>query len=237
MTVLVLGGTAEARELAERLADLPVVTSLAGRTTAPASRPGRVRSGGFGGVAGLAAWVRDEGVVAVVDATHPFAVRISAWAAALEDVPLLRLERPAWTEQRGDRWHRVADHEAAARLIRTIGSRPLLAVGRQELAAYDTVPGLLVRSVERPAHLPPGADLVLARGPFSPADERALLVRERVDVVVTKDSGGDSTRAKLDAARELGLPVVLIERPPGAGVPLATTVDEAERWVRDRLAG
>ncbi|MCW2621986.1 MAG: cobK, partial [Frankiales bacterium] len=226
----------EARGLADALADLRVVTSLAGRTTVPARPAGEVRTGGFGGGAGLAAWVREEQAAAVVDATHPFAVQISRQAVeALPDTPLLRLQRPGWTERPGDRWHRVPTLAAAAELLARLGGRALITTGRQGLDVYEGLPGLVVRTVEPPDRVPGGAQVLLARGPYALVDERRLLLEQAIDVVVTKDSGGASTRAKLDAARELGLQVVLVERPPAPAMETVDSVAAATAWVRDRL--
>ncbi|MGY2066104.1 cobalt-precorrin-6A reductase [Blastococcus sp. SYSU DS0619] len=237
--VLVLGGTGEGRRLAAALAGagVDVVSSLAGRVADPALPPGRVRIGGFGGVAGLVAWLREEAPAAVVDATHPFAAGMTAAAAeacALTGVPLLRLQRPGWTAGAGDDWRWVGSLADAAAAVAGYGS-VFVTTGRQGLAAFADVPGhCLVRSVEPPAPpLPRRTTVVLARGPFEVADERALMAEHAVEVVVTKDSGGGMTAAKLTAARELGLPVVLVRRPPlPPDVPVAGTVADAVAWVR-----
>lgn len=261
MHVLVLGGVAEARDLAGRLAARPgcaVTLSLAGRTRAPLLPPGcAVRIGGFGGAEGLARWIAAEGVAALVDATHPFARRISAHAeaaAAATGTPLVVLERAPWAEVPGDRWIRVPDMAAAAAALggllgAPLGDRPagllgdpgaqparvLLAIGRQELAAFRAVPGplYLVRSVEPPdpADLPPGAETLLARGPFDAAEERALLATRGIAAVVAKNSGGDATYGKIAAARALGLPVILVDRParPGAAATVAEALARLDR--------
>jgi precorrin-6A/cobalt-precorrin-6A reductase len=241
--ILVLGGTAEARELATQLdaAGIPVVSSLAGRVANPRLPPGEVRVGGFGGPSALERWLRERRVVAVVDATHPFAERISASAARAcpaAGVPLLRLERPGWSERPGDRWQRVADLAAAAALVPSLGRRALLTTGRQGLAAFATVHDcwFLVRCVDPPRPpLPPHHELLLDRGPYTLAGELALIDRHAIDLVVTKDSGGRLTEAKLDAARERGLPVIVVERPPRAGVPTVGTVTEALAWAGEHL--
>jgi precorrin-6A/cobalt-precorrin-6A reductase len=227
--VLVLGGTAEARELASRLSarGFPVTTSLAGRTRHPRLPAGEVRSGGFGGVDGLATALGEVDVL--VDATHPFAATMTehaAAAAARTGTPLVVLRRPGWTAGPGDRWTRVGSLAAAAAAI-TPGSRVLLATGRQGVEAFLEVDAwFLVRAIEAPAVLPARAELVLARGPFALDDERALLDRHGITVVVAKDSGG-ATEAKLVAARERALPVVLVDRPPlPPGVDVAVSVDE-----------
>ena len=236
--VLVLGGTGEARRLAAALveAGVDVVSSLAGRVAEPVLPAGAVRIGGFGGVPGLVAWLRAERPVAVVDATHPFAAAMTASAAAATaaaGVPLLRLQRPGWTAGPRDRWRWVDSLEEAAAAVAGFDS-VFLTTGRQGLAAFAGLDGAcLVRSVDPPSPpLPRRSTVVLARGPFSVEDESALMREHRVDVVVTKDSGGSMTAAKLTAARELGLPVVLVRRPPlPPGVPVAATVGAAREWV------
>ncbi|MFJ2395800.1 cobalt-precorrin-6A reductase [Streptomyces sp. NPDC087843] len=221
--VLVLGGTTEARRLAAELAGRPgvrVTTSLAGRVSRPGALEGDVRVGGFGGADGLARWLREQRVDAVVDATHPFATRITenaARAAAATGVPAVVLRRPGWRPGPDDRWHFAASLAEAAALLPPLGRRVFLTTGRLGLAAFAPLTGLhfLVRSVEAPEPpLPPHAEVLLARGPFTVDDERTLLRAHRIDVLVTKDSGGGATAAKLTAARALGLPVVVVRRPP-----------------------
>ncbi|MFI8193538.1 cobalt-precorrin-6A reductase [Streptomyces sp. NPDC085946] len=221
--VLVLGGTTEARELAAALAARPgvrVTTSLAGRVARPGAVDGELRTGGFGGADGLAAWLREQRVDALVDATHPFAERITAnaaRAAAAAGVPAVVLRRPGWRPGPRDRWHRVPSLEAAAAALPRLGRRVFLTTGRLGLAAFAHLTDLhfVVRSVEPPeAPVPPDVRVILARGPFTVAGETALLREHRVDVLVTKDSGGGATAAKLTAARALGLPVVVVRRPP-----------------------
>jgi precorrin-6A/cobalt-precorrin-6A reductase len=244
--ILILGGTAEARELAAALdaRDVAVTSSLAGRVARPRLPAGEVRIGGFGGPEKLAAWLREHSVAAVVDATHPFAERISASAARAcpaAGVPLLRLERPGWSERPGDDWHWVDTLPEAAALIPRLGSRALLSTGRQGLAAFAELHDawLLVRCVDPPeAPLPPHHELLLDRGPYTLDGELSLIDRHRLDLVVTKDSGGEHTVAKLDAARERGLPVVVVRRPPrSAGVPTVTCVADALAWVQRTHAG
>jgi precorrin-6A/cobalt-precorrin-6A reductase len=242
LTVLVLGGTAEARALAGRLADVPglrVVSSLAGRVSQPALPAGEVRVGGFGGVEGLAAWVRDAGVGAVVDATHPFAETISAHAAdacARAGVPLLRLARPGWEARDGDDWHEAGSLDEAAALLPALGTRVFLTTGRQGLAAFAGLDELwfLIRCVDPPSGaMPARREVLLARGPYDRVAEHALMQRFGVDVLVTKNSGGPLTSGKLDAARDLGLPVVMVSRPapPPALAGSVPAVDDAFRWV------
>ncbi|OIK03139.1 cobalt-precorrin-6A reductase [Streptomyces monashensis] len=220
--VLILGGTTEARRLAADLAARPgvrVTTSLAGRVAAPGALPGEVRTGGFGGAQGLADWLRAHHVDALVDATHPFAESITAnaaRAAASAGIPLTVLRRPGWRPVPGDRWHDVPSLPAAAETLPRLGRRVFLSTGRLGLATFARLTGLhfVVRSVDPPAPpLPPHTELVLARGPFTVPDETDLLRAHRIDVLVTKDSGGAATAAKLTAARDLGLPVVVVRRP------------------------
>ncbi|WP_432846193.1 cobalt-precorrin-6A reductase [Amycolatopsis sp. CA-161197] len=242
MTVLVLGGTAEARALAAELHSrgVAVVSSLAGRVARPRLPAGEVRVGGFGGVDGLSAWLREHQVAAVVDATHPFAERIGTNAFAATSVlglPLLRLARPGWQPAEGDRWHWADDLDAAAELLPGLGSRVFLTSGRQGLAAFAGLDALwfLIRCVDPPEPpLPRRHEVVLNRGPYEVDGERALLAGHRIDVLVTKDSGGSMTAAKLTAARELGLPVVVVRRPPRPATAEVAGVAEAVDWVLRR---
>lgn len=240
-TVLILGGTGEARELAALLVDrgLRVVSSLAGRVSAPRLPVGEVRIGGFGGVDGLATYLRETGVRAVVDATHPFARVISGNAAAAcasAGTPLLRLERSGWSAAPGaDGWHWVDDHDAAAEATARLGRRPLLTVGRQSLDRFTgplaDVPAV-VRVVDPPDHELPERWLVLrARGPYTEAGELELMERHGIDVLVTKDSGGALTWPKMAVATASGIPVVVVLRPgPSAGVPVVPSVADAASW-------
>lgn len=237
MRVLILGGTTEAAGLARALADkVDIVTSLAGRTADPISLPGRVRVGGFGGPEGLAEYLRDEAIERVIDATHPFAARISAHAAhacAAAGVPRLMLVRPRWSRLPGDCWEMVADMDAAARRLPALGRRALLTVGIGETGAFATVTGVhfVVRLIA-PQPLPlADYQVVTGRGPFEAAAEAALLRRHRIDVVVTKDSGGGATYGKIAAARELGLPVLMVARPPLPPGDAVDSVDAAVAWV------
>lgn len=237
--ILILGGTAEARELAATLhaGGIDVTSSLAGRVASPRLPAGEVRIGGFGGPEALAGWLIEQRVRAVVDATHPFAERISASAAQAAPragVPLLRLERPGWGERPGDRWTWVEDLARAAAAIPRLGTRVLLTSGRQGLPAFAGVEDawFLIRCVDPPEPpLPPHHELLLDRGPYALEGERALIDAHAIDLLVTKDSGGIHTVAKLDAARERGLPVIVVRRPPRpAGVATVATVAEALAW-------
>jgi precorrin-6A/cobalt-precorrin-6A reductase len=242
--VLIVGGTSEARQLAESLhaAGIPVLTSLAGRTERPLRPAGDLRIGGFGGLEALVAWLQAGQTPAVVDASHPFAAQISLSVAAAcgqTGTPLLRLERPTWTEQPGDRWHRVGTLAEAAALVPQLGRRVLLTIGRQGVAPFSGVAGcrFLIRCIEAPAPpLPTDHAVLLARGPYTLADELALLDRHRIDVLVTKDSGGAPTEAKLEAARQRGVPVVVVRRPLSTSTVSVTTVEQAAAWVQARLS-
>ncbi|MEU0869924.1 cobalt-precorrin-6A reductase [Nocardia brasiliensis] len=244
MKTLILGGTGEARELARIATGEPgfdIVSSLAGRVRDPVLPVGAVRVGGFGGVAGLSEWLAANGIEAVVDATHPFAGVISVHAAAATKslgLPLVQLRRPGWTAGPGDRWIRVPDLVAAAKTVAEQGERVFLTIGRQGVAAFAGVtrPWFLIRAIDPPADaLPPRHELLLARGPFTLAEEARLLADRRIDLLVTKDSGGERTEAKLAAARAAGVPVVVIERPPlpDGAVPMET-VAQVWEWLRAR---
>ncbi|MER7000397.1 cobalt-precorrin-6A reductase [Streptomyces sp. NPDC000410] len=241
--ILLLGGTTEARALAESLHahGTRVTTSLAGRVAAPRLPPGEVRVGGFGGVEGLAGWLREHQVDVLIDATHPFAGTISfnaARAADLAHVPLLALRRPGWAPVEGDDWHFADSLPDAARLLPALGRRVFLTTGRMGLAAFAPVDGtwFLVRSVDPPEPpFPVRMEVLLDRGPFTLDGERDLLHRHRIDVLVTKDSGGAATAPKLTAAREASIPVLVVRRPPvPEGVPVAATPGEALAWVTAR---
>jgi precorrin-6A/cobalt-precorrin-6A reductase len=239
MTVLVLGGTAEARDLAAALvgAGTDVVSSLAGRVERPRLPPGEVRVGGFGGPDALAAWLGERRIAAVVDATHPFASRISASAAtacAAAGVPLVRLERPGWTQGADDAWNWVDDTSAAAAAIPGLGTRVFLTTGRQGLSAFAATNSawFLIRCIDPPAPpLPPACEVLLDRGPFTLEGELGLIDRYALDLLVTKDSGGQLTAAKLEAARVRGLPVIVIRRPARPDVATVSDVGAALAWL------
>ncbi|TDC58779.1 cobalt-precorrin-6A reductase [Actinomadura sp. KC345] len=239
--VLILGGTAEARALAARLADVPgvhVVSSLAGRVSEPRLPAGEVHVGGFGGPEGLAVWLREHRIDRLVDATHPFAERMSASAAHASrtaGVPLIALRRQGWDEGDGDDWQRVPSlAEAAARLPE--GARVFLTTGRRSipLFAARTDAWFLARSVDPPdPPVPPNVRVLVARGPYTVDGERALVRDHRIGVLVTKDSGGALTRAKLTAAREARIPVVMVDRPPQPpGVRTVSDAAGAAAWVQ-----
>ena len=241
--LLILGGTGEASSLARaalgRFGDgLNLTTSLAGRTERPGPLPGRVRTGGFGGPAGLAAYLTENGVDRLIDATHPFAARISAAARLACDearVPRLLLLRPPWRRQPRDRWIEVEDMEAAAKLVGQVGRRAFLTVGAGEIASFAAATGVqfLVRLIDLPRQPLPLRchEVVTGRGPFTLAEERHRLERHAIDVLVCKASGGAPTEAKIVAARELGLPVIMVRRPPPEPGDAVDTVEAAVDWL------
>ncbi len=245
-SILILGGTTEARLIAEALAgrrDLAVTLSLAGRTSTPLTMPVPVRTGGFGGAAGLARWLGDNRTDLLVDATHPFAARISrnaAEAAAVAGVAAFALRRPGWVREAGDDWIMVPDPAAAIAAIGPAPRRVFLALGRQEAHVAEAAPQhhYLVRSIDpvAPPLALPRLRTILARGPFRHADDLALLRDERIDVVLCKDSGGAASHAKISAARELRLPVVMVARPPAAGLPVVESVAAALASINHALA-
>jgi precorrin-6A/cobalt-precorrin-6A reductase len=243
--VLILGGTAEARYLAGRLADradLTVTLSLAGRTAAPLPQPVPVRIGGFGGAVGLVDYLVSGRIDALIDATHPYASRMSANAVAAArwtGVPLVTLKRPPWVAVEGDRWTEVGDVRAALASLGPLPVSVFVTLGRSELAPLVEVPQhhYLIRSVdpvEPPLSLP-HASYVTARGPFAEADDRALMTAHRIAVVIAKNSGGTATYGKIAAARALGIPVILLRRPPIADAPVVDTMQGALAWLDHAL--
>jgi precorrin-6A/cobalt-precorrin-6A reductase len=239
--ILILGGTTQARGLAQRLAerrDLTVTLSLAGRTANPAAQPVPMRSGGFGGAAGLAAYLEAERIDALIDATHPYAAIIAAnaaRAARAAGVPLLALRRPPWVAVAGDRWIEAADAGAAMQALGDPPRHVFLALGRNDIAPFVAAPQhhYLVRSVDpvEPPLRVPHARYVIGRGPFAEADDRALLQVHGIEIVVCKNSGGDATYGKIAAARALGLAVVMLRRPALPAVPAVETVEDALDWI------
>jgi precorrin-6A/cobalt-precorrin-6A reductase len=243
--LLILGGTGDAMQLAQRAIDLPgleVITTLAGRTNNPKTVAGSVRIGGFGGEAGLVDYLKTENIDLIVDATHPFAAQISwhvAGAATEVGIPWLMLVRPAWTRSAEDNWIEVESIEAAVAAIPASAERIFVTIGRQQLAQFARLTDrwCLMRSIDPPdpsIPLPPGK-LLLDRGPFSLEGERELLREYRIQAIVSKNSGGDATYAKIIAARELGLPVVMVQRPIVPEGDRVADVSGAIEWLQQRF--
>jgi precorrin-6A/cobalt-precorrin-6A reductase len=242
--VLILGGTEDATELAAKatsLAGVEVMTSLAGRTLQPGVVSGERRIGGFGGVAGLVSYLREQQIDVLVDATHPFATQIS-WnairAAAEIPLPYLRLNRPPWQPVAGDKWLEVEDLAAAVNTLPGLAERVFVSIGRQELALFSQLNlWFLMRMVEPPspaAPLPPG-HILLERGPFSLEGERSLLQQYEIEAIVSKNSGGRATYAKIIAARELEIPVVMVQRPLLPEGATVADVESAFNWLAEKL--
>lgn len=240
MRILILGGTGEAsalvRGLPARAPGVAVTLSLAGRTRQPKVEAVPTRIGGFGGPEGLAAWIAQAGTDLVVDATHPFAARIganAAWACASTGVPLLAIRRPAWVPQAGDRWIPVPDMPAALEALGAVPRRVFLTIGRQEVGVFAAAPqhDYLVRAIEDVALAVPRFTLIRARGPFDEAGEAAFLAERGIEILVSKNSGGEATAAKIAAARVLGLPVVMVSRPKKPDVPSVADVGAALDWI------
>jgi precorrin-6A/cobalt-precorrin-6A reductase len=239
--VLLLGGTTEGRELATLLHNEPgvtVITSLAGRVAEPIRPDGDLRIGGFGGPDGLIDWLRGHAIDAIVDATHPFAAGMTASASQahrISAVPLVRLQRPGWRAGPGDDWIRVDSLTAAAAALATAPERVFLTTGRQGLSTFADLDDhwFLVRCVNAPDPPLPRRMLTrLDRGPFTVDGELALMRAHEIGVLVTKDSGGTAAVAKLTAARELGLPVIVVDRPGQPDVPIVSTVADVLAWIR-----
>jgi precorrin-6A/cobalt-precorrin-6A reductase len=241
LRVLILGGTTEASALARQVAGDPrlaPILSLAGRTANPRAQPIAMRTGGFGGIEGLVRFLRDDAIEAVIDATHPYADQMSAHAvAACHEtlVPLGSLVRPEWQPEAGDRWQVVPNFDTAASALGATPRRVFLSLGRQELHTFAAAPQhhYIARLIERPecADLPPDLRLIQARGPFDREAELRLLTDERIDVLVSKNSGGDATYAKIEAARTLALPVVMIARPHKPAGHVLIDVEQAVVWL------
>ena len=241
--LLLLGGTGEATELARaaaaRFGDaLEVTTSLAGRTERPRPVAGLIRIGGFGGPAGLAAYLTEHDIGRLIDATHPFATRISAAArVACEqaNVPRLVLRRPPWRRHPRDRWIEVDSVEGAAAIVDHTGRRAWLTIGASEIAVFGAATAVhyLVRLVDPPRHPLPlrSYEVIVGRGPFSVAEEHSLIERFAIDALVCKASGGGATEAKIIAARERDLPVIMVRRPPPEPGEAVNTVEEALDWL------
>jgi precorrin-6A/cobalt-precorrin-6A reductase len=234
--VLILGGTGEGAQLAARLAErteLTVISSLAGRVGEPKLPQGLVRVGGFGGLDALASYLVKEEIKAVIDATHPFAAKIShnaAIACSRVGLPLIALRRPPWEKIDGDLWHEVPDFQSAAKFVEAKNARVFLSIGRQEVGAFSECKDawFLIRAIEMPGEaLPLHHEVILQRGPFELEDELHLLRKYSIDYLVSKNSGGSATYTKIEAARSLKIPVVMINRPLKPAVPCVGTVEEA----------
>ncbi|WP_147108687.1 cobalt-precorrin-6A reductase [Tateyamaria sp. syn59] len=239
--LLILGGTTEATAFANAAAEkgLTGTVSFAGRVERPKRQPLPQRIGGFGGIAGLVAYLKAEKISHVIDATHPFAAQMSGNAVAAcaqADVPLMALTRAPWTERDGDRWTHVPDIAGAVEALKQPAQRVMLAVGRMQLAAFAPNPQhfYLLRLVDPPKDLPPFPDhhVLVSRGPFTEGDDRALMEEHRIDLVVSKNAGGTGAYAKIAAARSLGLPVIMIDRPAVPERREAHSVDEVMDWLR-----
>jgi precorrin-6A/cobalt-precorrin-6A reductase len=243
--LLILGGTTEARKLAERLApraDLAVTLSLAGRTALPVPHAVPVRAGGFGGATGLADYLTANGIDMLIDATHPYASLISAnagEAARKTGVAFIALRRPPWIKVAGDRWTEVNDTVGAADAIGARPRRVLVALGRNDLAPFVAAPQhvYMFRSVDAidPPLALPQASYITARGPFSEADDRALMQEHGVECVIAKNSGGEAAYGKIAAARGLGIEVILVRRPIAPAAPALETVDAVMQWLDHAL--
>ena len=241
--ILILGGTRDARQIASTFVaeGRSVITSLAGVTENPVLPPGAVRRGGFGGVAGLAAYLEAERISLVVDATHPFAAQMSAQAheaCRLKQVPLFRFERPAWTPRADDRWTMATNMGEAVRLLPS-AARAFVTIGRKEIAMFfarQDISGVARMIEPPPAAVPVGWELLLERPPFTAESETAVMTRFRITHLVTKNAGGGSTDAKLDAARQLGLPVIMVMRPDKPGTHVFSSESELAGALRRVLS-
>ncbi|NES77824.1 MULTISPECIES: cobalt-precorrin-6A reductase [unclassified Okeania] len=240
--VLILGGTGNGWKLAALATTIPgleVINSLAGRTRQPSIKFTHTRIGSFGGVPGLTEYLQAQQIDLLIDATHPFAVQIS-WNAAIAtselNIPHLMLISPPWEKTEGDRWVEVENKQTVIEILPKLAQRVFLSIGRQELASYAHLQNLwfLMRTIDPPklnTLLPPGK-LLTKRGPFSLLEERSLLQKYKIEAIVSKNSGGDATYAKIIAARELGIPVVMIQRPPLPDGKQVTDVESAVSWLR-----
>ncbi|MFQ3453959.1 cobalt-precorrin-6A reductase [Bradyrhizobium sp. UFLA06-06] len=243
MRALILGGTTDANLLAVATAraGIDAVYSYGGRTRAPADQPLPVRSGGFGGVSGLADYLRREAITHVIDATHPFAAEMSRnaiAACAQTTTPLIALERAPWDKTSGDRWIEVADVVSAVATLPDSRANVFLAIGRQHIAPFGTRPqhAYTLRFVDPPEQaLPlPDAEIIVSRGPFTLEGELEMMRARRIEWIVARNSGGTGARAKVDAARVLGLPVIMITRPLLPERPRVESVSEVMQWLGHR---
>ncbi|MGF6312295.1 precorrin-6A/cobalt-precorrin-6A reductase [Bradyrhizobium sp. i1.8.4] len=243
MRALILGGTADANLLAATIAraGIDAIYSYGGRTRAPADQPLPTRIGGFGGVGSLADYLRRKSITHVIDATHPFAAEMSRnaiAACAQTATPLIALERAPWNKTSGDHWIEVADLVSAVAALPDSPTRVFLAIGRQHIAPFGSRPqhAYTLRFVDPPdERLPlPGADVIVSRGPFTLDNELAMMRARRIEWIVARNSGGTGARAKIDAGRALGLPVIMITRPPLPERPRVENVSEVMEWLGHR---
>lgn len=245
-TILILGGTGDAWALANALVETypgaRVITSLAGRTSSPRLPKGEVREGGFGGADGLCAYIKETAIDAMIDATHPYAAQISTHASAAakaSGIPFASFVRPPWDERPGDRWVRVADMGHAVREISRRSDACLITTGMKDLAAFAPIATtkLFVRLIEHPKEPLPLADaeIVIGKPPYKLSEERTLMQMLGIDLLVTKNAGGDATRAKIDAARELGIEVIMIDRPEAPTGDVVVSVDQVVDWLEQHL--
>lgn len=240
-----MGGTTEASHLARHLADCGTnaIFSYAGRTNAPRSQPLPTRVGGFGGVAGLVAYIHAEKITHIVDATHPFAAQMSQnalLAVAQTRTPLISFERAPWAAKTGDNWQHVADYPGVLKALGETAQRVFLAIGKQNIDLFATAPQhhYLLRLVDPPESIIPlpSHTVEIAAGPFDLAGDLALLKRHHIDVIVTKNAGGIGARAKLDAARDLGLRVIVMDRPPLMGRQIMQSQQDVLAWLHQDAA-
>ena len=237
---LILGGTGDANRLADTVSRAPIdaIYSYAGRTRIPLPHALPTRIGGFGGTQGLADYIRRERITHVIDATHPFAAEMSRHAVdacAATGVPLLALERAPWTRTADDRWIEVADIAAAVAALPEAPTHVFLAIGRQHLAPFAAKPQhrYTLRLVDAPDGTLPlhNAEVIVSRGPFTLADDRELMRTRDIAWLVARNAGGDGARAKIDAARELGLPVIMIARPALPERPQVERIEDVLAWL------
>jgi precorrin-6A/cobalt-precorrin-6A reductase len=246
MRVLILGGTGDARELAARVANITgieAIASLAGATREPVTPVGNVRVGGFGGMAGLVNYLREMQIDVLIDATHPFASQISenaAQAAQQIGISRLLLNRPPWEKLPGDNWLEVENNIDAAAILENQGQRVFLTIGRQEISTFAHLQKIwfLMRMID-----PPKADAIIPnglilydKGPFNLDNEKEILTQYSIDTIVSKNSGGNATYSKIIAARELGIKVIMVKRPPVPAGEQVTDVDSAVMWLREKLS-
>jgi precorrin-6A/cobalt-precorrin-6A reductase len=240
MRALLLGGTGDANALADALvrARVDAIYSYAGRTQIPLAHALPTRTGGFGGASGLADYIRQERITHVIDATHPFAAAMSRHAVeacAATNIPLIALERAPWTREAGDNWIDVADIKAAVAALPDAPARVFLAIGRQHIAPFAAKPQHIytLRFVDEPEGAPPlpNAEVIVSRGPFTAEGDRELMALRRIAILVARNSGGSGARAKIDAARELGIPVIMIARPVLPERPRVESIEEVMAWL------